>query len=74
MRSVLKYHERKLVATSGAPSARVYIWATLFLGGNKYGNPELGSAGLRPEKICASDAQQDLKTIDPTSRQIGRPT
>jgi hypothetical protein len=31
-------------------------------------------AGLGPEKVCARDAQQQLKTIDPTSRQRGRPT
>jgi hypothetical protein len=30
--------------------------------------------GLRPEKGCAGDAQQKLKTTDPTSRQRGRPT
>jgi hypothetical protein len=27
-----------------------------------------------PEKDCAGDAQQQLKTTDPTSRQRGRPT
>jgi hypothetical protein len=30
--------------------------------------------GLRPEKGCADDAQQKLKTTDPTSRQRGRNT
>jgi hypothetical protein len=30
--------------------------------------------GLRSEKGCAGDAQQKLKTTDPTSRQRGRPT
>jgi hypothetical protein len=30
--------------------------------------------GLRSEKGCAGDARQKLKTIDPTSRQRGRPT
>jgi hypothetical protein len=30
--------------------------------------------GLKPEKGCAGDAQQNLKTTDPTSRQRGRPT
>jgi hypothetical protein len=30
--------------------------------------------GLRPEKGCAGDVQQRLKTTDPTSRQRGRPT
>jgi hypothetical protein len=29
---------------------------------------------LRSEKGCSDDAQQKLKTIDPTSRQRGRPT
>jgi hypothetical protein len=29
--------------------------------------------GLRSEKGCADDAQQKLKTTDPTSRQRGRP-
>jgi hypothetical protein len=30
--------------------------------------------GLRSEKGCAGDAQQKLKTTDPTSRQRGRPS
>jgi hypothetical protein len=30
--------------------------------------------GLTPEKGCPGDAQQQLKTTDPTSRQRGRPT
>jgi hypothetical protein len=29
---------------------------------------------LRSEKDCAGDAQQKLKTTDPTSRQRGCPT
>jgi hypothetical protein len=29
---------------------------------------------LRPEKDCVGDAQQKLKTTDPTSHQRGRPT
>jgi hypothetical protein len=32
------------------------------------------SVGLRSEKGCAGDAQLTLKSIDPTSRQRGRPT
>jgi hypothetical protein len=34
----------------------------------------MSSVGLRPEKGCAGDARQKLNSIDPTSRQIGRPT
>jgi hypothetical protein len=34
----------------------------------------INPVGLRPEKGCAGDAQQKLKTTDPTSRQRGRPT
>jgi hypothetical protein len=34
----------------------------------------MSSAGLRPEKVCAGEVQQQLKTTDPTSRQIGRST
>jgi hypothetical protein len=30
-------------------------------------------AGLRNEKDCAGEAQQQLKTTDPTSHQRGRP-
>jgi hypothetical protein len=30
--------------------------------------------GLRPEKGCAGNARQKLKTTDPTTRQRGRPT
>jgi hypothetical protein len=30
--------------------------------------------GLRPEKGCTGDAQQKLKTADPTYRQIGHLT
>jgi hypothetical protein len=30
--------------------------------------------GLRPEKGCTGDAQEKLKTTDPTSRQTGCPT
>jgi hypothetical protein len=30
--------------------------------------------GLRPEKGCAGEDQQKLKTTDPTSSQRGRPT
>jgi hypothetical protein len=59
------------------------------LGGNKYRNLTLqvegvskieainilvSPVGLRSEKVCASYAQQELKTTDPTSRQRGRPT
>jgi hypothetical protein len=29
---------------------------------------------LRPERNSAGEAQQQLKTTDPTSRQRGRPT
>jgi hypothetical protein len=32
------------------------------------------SLGLGPEKNCANEAQQELQTTDPTSRQRGRPT
>jgi hypothetical protein len=32
----------------------------------------LSPTGLRPEKGCAGEAQQQLKTTDPTSRQRGR--
>jgi hypothetical protein len=31
-------------------------------------------SGLRPEKDSAGDAQQQMETTDPTSRQRGRPT
>jgi hypothetical protein len=31
-------------------------------------------AGLRPEKDCAGEAQQQLKTTDPTPHQRGYPT
>jgi hypothetical protein len=34
----------------------------------------MSPVGLRHEKGCAGDAQQKLKTTDPTSRQRGRPT
>jgi hypothetical protein len=34
----------------------------------------LRTVGSRPEKECAGDAQQLLKTTDLTSRQRGRPT
>jgi hypothetical protein len=34
----------------------------------------MSPVGLRSEKGCAGDAQQELKTTDPTSRQIGCPT
>jgi hypothetical protein len=33
-----------------------------------------GPLELRPDKGCAADAQQNLKTTDPTSHQRGRPT
>jgi hypothetical protein len=33
----------------------------------------MSPVGLRSEKGCAGDAQQKLKTADPTSRQRGRP-
>jgi hypothetical protein len=32
------------------------------------------SAGLRPEKGCAGDSQEQLKSTDLTSRQRGYPT
>jgi hypothetical protein len=35
---------------------------------------KLSPTGLRPEKDFAGEAQQELKTTDPTSRQRGRPT
>jgi hypothetical protein len=34
----------------------------------------MSPVGLRPEKGCAGDARQKLKSTDPTSRQRGRPT
>jgi hypothetical protein len=34
----------------------------------------MSPVGLRSEKGCAGYAEQKLKTIDPTSRQRGRPT
>jgi hypothetical protein len=34
----------------------------------------MSRAGLRPERDSASEAQQQLKTTDSTSRQRGRPT
>jgi hypothetical protein len=34
----------------------------------------MSPVGLKSEKGCAGDAQQKLKTTDPTSRQRGRPT
>jgi hypothetical protein len=34
----------------------------------------MSPVGLGSEKGCAGDAQQKLKTSDPTSRQRGRPT
>jgi hypothetical protein len=34
----------------------------------------MGPVGLRSEKGCAGDAQQELKTTNSTSRQRGRPT
>jgi hypothetical protein len=34
----------------------------------------MSPVGLRSEKGCAGDAQQKLKTTDPTSRQRGRST
>jgi hypothetical protein len=34
----------------------------------------MSPAGLTPEKDYAGDAQQKLKTADPTSRQTGRST
>jgi hypothetical protein len=34
----------------------------------------MSPVGLKPEKGCAGDARQKLKTTDPTSRQRGRPT
>jgi hypothetical protein len=34
----------------------------------------ISPAGLSPEKHCAGEAQQQLKTTGPTSRQRGRPT
>jgi hypothetical protein len=34
----------------------------------------MSSVGLRSEKGYAGDAQEKLKTTDPTSRQRGRPT
>jgi hypothetical protein len=37
-------------------------------------NMVLSPAGLRPDKDSAGDAQQQLKTTDPTSRQRGGPT
>jgi hypothetical protein len=34
----------------------------------------MSPVGLRPEKGCTGDAQQQLKTTEPTSRQRGRHT
>jgi hypothetical protein len=34
----------------------------------------MSPVGLRPEKGCAGNAKQKLKTKEPTSRQRGRPT
>jgi hypothetical protein len=34
----------------------------------------MSPVGIRSEKNCAGDAQQKLKSTDPTSRQRGRPT
>jgi hypothetical protein len=34
----------------------------------------MSPVGFRPEKGVVGDAQQNLKTADPTSRQRGRPT
>jgi hypothetical protein len=34
----------------------------------------MSPVGLRSEKGCAGDAQQKLKTADPTSHQRRRPT
>jgi hypothetical protein len=34
----------------------------------------MSPVGLRSEKGCSGDAQQKLKTTDPTSRQRGLPT
>jgi hypothetical protein len=34
----------------------------------------MGHVGLRPEKGCAGNAQQKLKTTDPTTHQRERPT
>jgi hypothetical protein len=34
----------------------------------------MSPVGLSSEKGCAGDDQQKLKSIDPTSRQRGRPT
>jgi hypothetical protein len=34
----------------------------------------MSTVGLKSEKGCAGDAQQKLKTTDPTSRQRGRST
>jgi hypothetical protein len=34
----------------------------------------MSTVGLRSEKGCPGDAQQKLKSTDPTSRQRGRPT
>jgi hypothetical protein len=37
-------------------------------------NIVMSLAGLRPEKDCASEAQQQLKTTDPPSHYKGLPT
>jgi hypothetical protein len=69
-------------------NARGYNWATLFLGEintgtwpSKLGDSQkqrqnmlMGPVGFRSEKGCADDAQQKLKTTDPTSRLRGCPT
>jgi hypothetical protein len=34
----------------------------------------MGLVGLRPEKVCAGDDQEELKITDPTSCQRGRTT
>jgi regulator of extracellular matrix RemA (YlzA/DUF370 family) len=34
----------------------------------------MSPVGLRPVKRCIGDAQQKLKSTDPTYRQRGRPT
>jgi hypothetical protein len=47
-----------------------YKWPTLFLGEI---NMVMRPAGLRPDKDCAGDAQQELNTTDRTSRQRGNP-
>jgi hypothetical protein len=34
----------------------------------------MSRTGLGPDRDCAGEAQQQLKTTDPNSRQRGRPT